>query len=103
MGLFSWLTGRDEPASNSNTQPQVDERYEAMCKTPTAYRNCMNCANLDFDGTNYVCGTDMKFLHTTDRNLIANANCEYGCWEPRKHEGSYKKYIFQPDEWYKEY
>lgn len=100
MGLFSWLTGRDEPVSNTNTQPQVDEKEQARINTPYEYRNCMNCANLSESGGTYYCYHG--YLNTQEREEIANSHCNTDAWEPRKHGGSYSNYVFSPYNWYQE-
>ena len=101
MGLFTWLTGQPEPTKEQqNVNTEEMEFQNAKINTPYEYRNCMNCKWLNESGGTFYCYHN--YLNTQKREEIAGSPCNTHAWEPRKLGGSYKNYVFSPDEWYQE-
>ena len=99
MGLFSWLTGQTNQYGQQD-DIEKNEEYEAKINTPYEYRNCMNCKWLNESGGTFYCYHN--YLNTQERSEIAKSHCHTGAWEPRKLGGSYKNYVFDPNQWYQE-
>lgn len=88
----------DSQPTNGQSEMTVEEKeYKAQCDTPIEYRNCMNCKHLGgYDGEFY-CKMDYS-VNFADRKQIAENNCLYANWSPRKYDGDWL--IFDPNQWF---